>query len=68
MFPIHWITEYEMADVDAMLQFIESRPSLRTLPLLTCGVSRGGVAALVAACDILEFAESLLTVRLARCQ
>lgn len=48
--PIHWITEFEMADVDAMLQFIDSRPSLRTLPLLTFGVSRGGVAALIAAC------------------
>lgn len=48
--PIHWITEYEMADVDSMLQFIDSRPLLHRLPLLACGVSRGGVAALVAAC------------------
>ena len=48
--PIHWITEFEMADVDAMLQFIDSRPSLSALPLLACGVSRGGVAALIAAC------------------
>ena len=48
--PIHWITEYEMADVAAMLEFIESRPLLKNLPLLVCGVSRGGVAALVAAC------------------
>jgi pimeloyl-ACP methyl ester carboxylesterase len=48
--PIHWITEYEMADVAAMLRFIESRPLLRKLPLLVNGVSRGGVAALVAAC------------------
>ena len=48
--PIHWITEYEMTDVEAMLEFIESRPDLSTLPLLVYGVSRGGVAALVAAC------------------
>jgi pimeloyl-ACP methyl ester carboxylesterase len=48
--PIHWITEYEMADVDAMLGFIESRPVLNTLPMIVFGVSRGGVAALVAAC------------------
>ena len=48
--PIHWITEYEMADVEAMLHFIESHPFLSSLPLLVYGVSRGGVAALVAAC------------------
>lgn len=48
--PIHWITEYEMADVEAMLEFIESRPLLSTLPMIAYGVSRGGVAALVAAC------------------
>ena len=48
--PIHWITEYEMTDVEAMLEFIESRPELSTLPTIAYGVSRGGVAALVAAC------------------
>ena len=48
--PIHWITEYEMADVEAMLEFIGSRPVLSNLPLIAYGVSRGGVAALVAAC------------------
>ena len=48
--PIHWITEFEMADVEAMLEFIESRPALSTLPIIAYGVSRGGVAALVAAC------------------
>ena len=48
--PIHWITEFEMADVDAMMHFIQSRPNLRTAPLLAYGVSRGGVAALIAAC------------------
>ena len=48
--PIHWVTEFEMSDVDAMMQFIESRPELSVLPLLAHGVSRGGVAALVAAC------------------
>lgn len=48
--PIHWITEFEMTDVEAMLEFIESRPLLSTLPMIAYGVSRGGVAALVAAC------------------
>ena len=48
--PIHWITEYEMTDVAGVLEFIESDPQLSTLPLLAFGVSRGGVAALLAGC------------------
>ena len=48
--PIHWVTEFEMKDVDAMMHFIQSRPTLKSLPLLAYGVSRGGVAALIAAC------------------
>lgn len=45
--PIHWVTEYEMADVSGVLEFIESDPVLSTMPLLAFGVSRGGVAALL---------------------
>jgi len=48
--PIHWVTEFEMIDVDAMMHFIQSRSALKTLPLLAYGVSRGGVTALIAAC------------------
>lgn len=48
--PIHWMTEYEMLDVGAAMEFIESHPKLSTLPILTFGVSRGGVAALLAGC------------------
>lgn len=48
--PIHWVTEFELLDVDAMMHFIQSRPTLKALPLLVFGVSRGGVAALIAAC------------------
>lgn len=48
--PIHWMTEYEMRDVDAALQFIESDERLSTLPIVAFGVSRGGVAALLAGC------------------
>ena len=48
--PIHWVTEFEMMDVDAMMHFIQTRPILKALPLLAYGVSRGGVAALIAAC------------------
>jgi len=48
--PIHWVTEYEMTDVASMMEFVASRPELNSLPLLVCGVSRGGSAALLAAC------------------
>jgi len=48
--PIHWVTEYEMNDVAGVLEFIEADAVLSTLPLAAFGVSRGGVAALAAAC------------------
>lgn len=48
--PIHWVTEYEMTDIAGVLEFIESDPVLSTLPLAAFGVSRGGVAAMAAAC------------------
>lgn len=48
--PIHWITEFEMMDVDAIMNFIQTQSRLKTVPLLAYGVSRGGVAALIAAC------------------
>lgn len=48
--PIHWVTEFEMADVDAMMTFIQAQSTLNSLPLLVFGVSRGGVTALLAAC------------------
>jgi pimeloyl-ACP methyl ester carboxylesterase len=48
--PSHWMTEYEMEDVAAVMEFIEADDRLSTLPILTFGVSRGGVAALLAAC------------------
>jgi pimeloyl-ACP methyl ester carboxylesterase len=46
--PIHWLTEYEMRDVAAALEFIESDNRLNTLPVVAFGVSRGGVAAILA--------------------
>lgn len=48
--PIHWMTEYEMTDVEAALEFIESNEKLDSLPLIVFGVSRGGVAALLTGC------------------
>lgn len=46
--PLHWLSEFEMLDVAAALEFVESHPRLSTLPILAFGVSRGGVAALTA--------------------
>ena len=43
----HWLTELEMRDISAAMDFIESHPRLSTLPILVFGVSRGGVAALM---------------------
>ncbi len=48
--PIHWMTEYEMTDVEAALEFLESHPKLSSMPMMAFGVSRGGVAALLACC------------------
>ena len=48
--PIHWMTEFEMTDVAAALEFIESDSRLNTLSMIAFGVSRGGVAALLAGC------------------
>ena len=48
--PIHWITEFEMADVSAVLEYIRNEPELSGLPLAAFGVSRGGAAAIAAAC------------------
>lgn len=47
--PLHWLTEFEVADVHGALQFIESRDELKNQPLGIFGVSRGGSAALAAA-------------------
>ncbi len=47
--PLHWLTEYEVDDVLAALQFVAQHDELRWLPLGLFGISRGGGAALVAA-------------------
>ena len=46
--PLHWITEYEVADVLAALSFARERNGLRHLPVGLFGISRGGGAALIA--------------------
>ncbi len=47
--PLHWMTEFELADARGALQFIESRNELSIQPLGIFGVSRGGSTALAAA-------------------
>jgi len=46
--PRPWITEYEMLDLRAALRYLRSREDLAGLPMGLFGVSRGGVAAIVA--------------------
>lgn len=47
--PMHWLTEYEVSDVLAAVNYVRSRPDVAALPLGLFGVSRGGGAALAAA-------------------
>jgi pimeloyl-ACP methyl ester carboxylesterase len=47
--PIHWLTEYEVLDARAAIDYVHQRPDLAGLPIGMFGVSRGGSAALVAA-------------------
>ncbi len=47
--PIHWLTEYEVRDAKAAIDFVCQRPDLEKLPIGLFGMSRGGSAALVAA-------------------
>ncbi|HUG92741.1 MAG TPA: alpha/beta fold hydrolase [Planctomycetaceae bacterium] len=47
--PLHWVTEYEVADVRAAIEYVRSRDDLGGLPLGLFGISRGGGAALAAA-------------------
>jgi pimeloyl-ACP methyl ester carboxylesterase len=48
--PIHWMTEFEMSDVEAALEYIAEDNRLCSLPIVVFGVSRGGVAALLTGC------------------
>jgi pimeloyl-ACP methyl ester carboxylesterase len=48
--PSHWVTEYELTDIESVLAFIGDDPKLSQLPIGMMGVSRGGSAAMLAAC------------------
>lgn len=47
--PLHWLTEHEIVDAQAALQFARSREELRGLPIGVFGISRGANAALAIA-------------------
>ncbi len=47
--PLHWLTDYEVEDVMAALDFVRQHDELRRMPLGLFGISRGAGAALVAA-------------------
>ena len=47
--PLHWLTDYEVKDVLAAIDYVRQRDDLQDLPLGLFGISRGGAAALAAA-------------------
>lgn len=47
--PIHWVTEFELADIEGVLAWAQQQEGLESLPVGIFGVSRGGSAALLAA-------------------
>ncbi|HVJ68317.1 MAG TPA: alpha/beta hydrolase, partial [Caulifigura sp.] len=47
--PTHWLTTRELADVQAVIDWVQSRPEWAGRPLMLMGVSRGANAALAAA-------------------
>ena len=44
--PLHWLTHYEVTDLNTVINYVYSRPDLNELPLGLFGISRGGGAAL----------------------
>ena len=47
--PLHWLTQYEVTDLNAVIDHVYSHPDLNELPLGLFGISRGGGAALYVA-------------------
>jgi uncharacterized protein len=47
--PLHWLTHYEVTDLNTVINYVYSRPDLNELPLGLFGISRGGGAALYVA-------------------
>lgn len=47
--PLHWMTNYEVTDLKAVLDYVQRTPDLSTLSLGLFGISRGGSTALYVA-------------------
>lgn len=47
--PLHWLTNFEVMDLNAVIDHVYSQPDLNELPLGLFGISRGGGAALYVA-------------------
>ncbi len=47
--PLHWLTQYEILDLNTVINHVYSQPDLTELPLGLFGISRGGSAALYVA-------------------
>ena len=47
--PLHWLTHFEVLDLNAVIDHVYSQPDLNELPLGLFGISRGGGAALYVA-------------------
>lgn len=47
--PLHWLTRFEVIDLNAIIDHVYSQPDLNELPLGLFGISRGGGAALYVA-------------------
>lgn len=48
--PVHWPTQKELTDLQAVLNYVSNEPRLQSLPVGVFGISRGGSVALAAAC------------------
>ena len=47
--PLHWLTQFEVTDLNTIMNHVYSSPDLNELPLGLFGISRGGSAALYVA-------------------
>lgn len=45
--PLHWVTEYEVEDLETVLDWVQDQEAFRSLPVGVMGISRGGATALM---------------------
>ncbi len=46
--PMHWVTEYELDDLEAAVRWVAEQAAFKDLPVGLLGISRGGATALAA--------------------